>query len=75
MMTGLLLANGQGIAWQDGDIWYALVLIVAFSLVYTATRHERLAPILVHAGRVTVSITAFMLAVFAVLATIGWFCI
>jgi len=72
MMTGQLLANVQPIAWRDGELWYALVLIVAFSLVYAATRHERMLPILFHGSRVAVSITAFMIAVFAVLVFVSW---
>ncbi len=32
-------------------IWYALPLLIAISLVYGATRHERAKEVLIHAGR------------------------
>ncbi len=54
------------------DMWYALPLIVAISLVYAATRHEEMAPILGHALRVGLWITGFMAVVFAVLLLISW---
>ena len=49
------------------DLWYALPLIVAVSLVYSATRHELMREILEHAGRVGVWITGFMAVVLAIL--------
>ena len=49
------------------QIWYALPLIVSISLVYAATRHELAGPILQHAVRLGIWITAFMGVVFAVL--------
>ena len=71
-MIALLLADGQGLNWWDGDLWYALPLIIAVSLVYAATRHERLRPILLHAGRVALWIVGFMAVVFVVLGLISW---
>ena len=50
-------------------LWYALPLVVAVSLVYAATRHEIMTPILHHAVRVGAYIVGFMLVIFAVL----WF--
>ena len=50
-------------------LWYALPLVVAVSLVYAATRHETMAPILHHAVRAGTYIVGFMLVIFAVL----WF--
>lgn len=55
------------------DFWYALPLIVAVSLVYAATRHEEMAPILSHAIRIGAWIVGFMLIVLAVLLAISWF--
>ena len=46
--------------------------IIAVSLVYTATRHEQMRPILLHAGRVAVWIVSFMLIVFVVVEFVFW---
>ncbi len=54
------------------DFWYALPLIVAVSLVYAATRHELMGPILSHALRIGVWIVGFMMIILAVLLTISW---
>jgi hypothetical protein len=53
-------------------LWYAVPLIVSISLVYAATRHEHLGPILNHAVRFAVWIVVFMLVVFAVLQFLAW---
>jgi len=52
--------------------WYALPLIVAVSLVYAATRHEDMRPILIHAARTAVWIVGFMAIIFAVLYVVSW---
>jgi hypothetical protein len=70
-MYSLLLAHAAAI-WST-NIWYAIPAIIAVSLVYAATRHERMGPILVHAGRVAVWLVGFMFVVFAVLEVVGWF--
>ena len=62
MMDSLLLAVG-GV----NDMWYTLPLIVAVSLVYAATRHEQLSPILRHVLRIGIWIRGFMAVIFAVL--------
>jgi uncharacterized membrane protein YgaE (UPF0421/DUF939 family) len=49
------------------DLWYALPLIVSISLVYSATRAERMGPILVGAGRFALWVVGFMSAAFVVL--------
>jgi cytochrome c oxidase assembly factor CtaG len=49
------------------DLWYAVPAIMATSLVYAATRHERLRPILFQAVHSIVWITGFMAIVFAVI--------
>ena len=54
------------------DVWYALPLIVVVSLVYAATRHEQMAPILSHAVRIGVWIGGFMVIVFAALLLVTW---
>ncbi len=55
------------------DFWYALPLIVAVSLVYAATRHEDMEPILRHAVRIGIWIVGFMAVVFAVLLLGTWY--
>lgn len=53
-------------------IWFALPIIVSVSLVYAATRHEQMQPILVHAARFAVWILVFMAIVFAALQALAW---
>lgn len=52
-------------------MWYSLPLIVVISLVYAATRHEVLQPILQHALRFGMSIVGFMIIVFIVLTVVS----
>jgi hypothetical protein len=49
------------------DLWYALPLIVAVSIVYSATRHEAMEAILSGALRIGAWITGFMAFFFVVL--------
>jgi uncharacterized membrane protein len=49
------------------DMWYALPLIVAVSLVYSATRHEQMQPILSGAARFGIWIAGFMAVAFVIL--------
>jgi multisubunit Na+/H+ antiporter MnhB subunit len=53
------------------DLWYALPLVVAVSLVYAATRHESMQQIVRHAARVGTWIVGFMAVIFLVLALIS----
>jgi hypothetical protein len=53
-------------------MWYAVPLVVAISLVYAATHHEAMRPILVHALRLGLMIVGFMAAIMVVLAFISW---
>jgi len=55
------------------DIWHAVPAILAVSLVYSATRHEQMRPILIHAGRVVLWILFFMFLVLVLLKTVEWF--
>jgi hypothetical protein len=57
---------------QANLMWFALPLVVVISLVYSATHHEQMRPILTHALRLGVMILGFMLAIMVVLAVIGW---
>jgi len=69
-MFNLLLADGFRL-WNV-DLWYAVPAIIAVSLVYSATRHERMRPLLIHAGRTAVWIVGFMSAVFIVMGLLSW---
>jgi hypothetical protein len=60
-LAGLLLAT------RINDMWYALPLIVSVSLVYSATRHERMRDICVGAARTGLWIGGFMLVLFGIL--------
>jgi hypothetical protein len=54
------------------QIWYMLPLLVAVSLVYGATRHELLVPILQHAWRTAVWMIVFMGVIFVILLAMEW---
>ena len=68
-MTDLLLLASNG----PHDLWYAVPLIVAVSLVYAATRHEDTRLILIHSVRTLVWIVGFMAVVFVLLSLLTWF--
>ena len=65
-MVGVLAAMGPL------RMWYAVPIITSVSLVYAATRHEQMGPILIHAARFAVWIVVFMAIVFAVLQLLSW---
>jgi hypothetical protein len=52
---------------EINQLWYSLPLIVAISLVYSATRHEAMRPILGHSLRLGVMILGFMAVIWAAL--------
>ncbi len=54
------------------QIWYSVPLVVSVSLVYAATRHEAMQPILVHAARTAAWIAGFMVLVFVVQRVATW---
>jgi hypothetical protein len=54
-------------------LWYAFPLIVSISLVYGATRHELMGPILHNSFRAATWIVGFMVTIFAVLWAVSWF--
>ena len=58
----LLLAS-----FSSNKLWYVLPLVVSISLVYGATRHELIGPILHHAFRSAIWIVGFMAIIFAIL--------
>jgi predicted Zn-dependent protease len=53
------------------DLWYAFPPVIAVSLVYAATRHERLVPILRHALGFALRIIALMAVILAILMMIS----
>lgn len=57
---------------EEFSLIYAIPLIVAVSLVYGATRHELIVPILHHALRAGIWITGFMAAIFVVIWIVSW---
>ncbi len=61
------------LASSSGLLWHAIPIILAISLVYGATRHELVKPILWHAYHTAVWIVGFMLAIVAVLVVVSWF--
>ena len=66
-MNSFLFAN-----FLSMRLWYALPLVIAISLVYAATRHELMSPILQHAWRIAVWIVGFMSIVFVILFLLEW---
>ena len=64
-MSMVILAAG----WNR--LWYSLPLIVVISLVYSATRHEVMKPILEPAARFAFWIVGFMFVVFVVLSVVS----
>ena len=55
-----------------GDLWYALPLVIAVSMVYAATRHELTGPILLHSVRVAGWILGFLAMIFVVIEGLSW---
>jgi len=53
-------------------LWYAVPLVVSISLVYGATRHEHLKPILIHSLRSAVWVVGFMAIIFALIWLAGF---
>ena len=53
-------------------LWYAVPLVTSVSLVYAATRHEEMGPILIHALRFAIWIIVFMAIVLAVIQLMSW---
>lgn len=56
----------------DNKLWHLVPLVVAISLVYGATRHEEMKPILVQAYRTGVWLVTFLAIIFAIFAILSW---
>lgn len=65
-MIGLVAAGNVS------QLWYMVPLIVSISLVYGATRHEWMRPIVVNAIRAGCWIVSFMGVIFLILLVLGW---
>lgn len=61
------------LASSTGLLWHAIPIVLAISLVYGATRHELVKPILWHAYHTAVWIIGFMLIIVVILAVVSWF--
>jgi len=57
---------------STGILWHAIPIILVVSLVYGATRHELVGPILHNAYRTVVWIISFMAVIFAILWVLAW---
>ena len=55
------------------QLWYAVPLVLAVSLVWGATRHERLREIVAHTIRSLIWVLTFVAIVFAVIYVSGYF--
>ena len=71
LTTTLAISFGLA-AILNSQLMYAFPLIIAVSLVYGATRHEHLVPILKNAFRAGIWIVIFMSVIFAILWFVGW---
>ena len=67
MLDALLLA-----AVGVDPLWFALPLVVTVSLVYAATRHEEMGPIVLHAARFGLLVVVVMGILLAVLFAMSW---
>lgn len=72
MFSLILFALHPLFASRPGDLFYAVPLIIAVSMVYAGTRHEQISEILSHAARVGAWITGFMAVLFVLLWLISW---
>ncbi|NQT41354.1 MAG: hypothetical protein HQ581_27950 [Planctomycetes bacterium] len=68
-MNSLLLAAGESAA-RINYLWFSFPLVVAVSLVYAATRHEAMRPILRHALGCATWIVGFLAVVLLVIKMI-----
>ena len=64
--------NPYLVAMVGDRLWYALPLIVVISLVYGATRHELMVPILKRSLGFGGWIVGFMVVIFAIIFLASW---
>jgi hypothetical protein len=56
----------------DAQLWHALPLVLAVSLVYGATRHEHLPGITAHAVRAALWLVGFLGVIFLIVLWMSW---
>jgi hypothetical protein len=56
----------------NNHFWHLLPLLISVCLVYGATRHELMGPILMHALRFGIWIVGFMGVIFVLLCLMSW---
>lgn len=56
----------------ENKLWHLFPLLVAISLVYGATRHEDIKPIMLQAYRTAAWLFGFLAIIFAVFAIMSW---
>jgi len=56
----------------DSELWLVVPLVIVISLVYGATRHELIGPILQQAFKAGVWIVGFMSIIFVLFFVISW---
>ena len=62
-----LMSLGMAASIWNARLWYAIPLIVVVSLVYGASRHERVREILDHAVRSAIWLVGFMAIILLVI--------
>ncbi len=67
-MFDILLFAAGGL----NPLWFALPLVVTVSLVYAATRHEEMGPIVQHAARFGLLVVVVMAILLAILFAMSW---
>lgn len=66
-MLPILIAD-----WLHSQLWYSVPLVVSISLVYGATRHEEIGPILHHSWHTGKWIVGFIAIIMAILWAVSW---
>ena len=72
-MLSLNFFGAPFLALVTPQLWYAVPLVLAVSLVWGATRHERLREIFAHTIRSLIWVLTFVAIVFAVIYVSGYF--
>lgn len=71
-LINLALPQFLALSLWHARLWYAIPLIIVVSLVYGATRDERMKEILDQSIRTAIGLVGFMSAIFIVVWVIGF---